>query len=524
MPDLAFHGGPILTMDPSVASPDVVIVGAGRIVAVGGHDLLAENPDAQRVDLRGRMLVPGFIDAHNHLSIVALQPRWGDASELADRDALVAAVREQAQSEPEAQWVRLFGWDETLRGLHPTRGDLDAAGIERPVVLAHSTLHQAVVSSAGLEELDIGRSTPDPVGGEITRGSESQPTGLLVERAWSEAHARSLAGYADPDRWAEHIAARARRLLVDGITSVHDAACPPSAEAVYRTMAASDMLPISVVALPHSDAILSNELGARLDGPPTGDGDERFRVGPVKLFADGGVAIALDTAMGGRPVRFGTVFADVEEHALKAIERGFRIAVHAIGNVGIDRALDVFTKARRREGDDDHRFRVEHAGVSGPDHWRRLASLGAIAVVQPGFVEHVGCASRGVRFDEHQWLAFAGLADAGVTLAGSSDDPCAPVAPLWCASKGVNRTTSTGIEFEPDQAVPLGDWLRAYTAGAALAGGQEHERGSITPGKRADLVVMEPGTDLEPPTRVVSTWVAGACVHDIDDPRNGAPR
>jgi predicted amidohydrolase YtcJ len=516
MAQLAFHGGPILSMDPAVPAPEVVIVDDGRVVAAGGRDLLAAHAGARRVDLGGGMLVPGFIDAHNHLSIVALQPRWGDASAIADRDALGAAVREQAGREPDAPWVRLFGWDETRRGLLPSRLDLDAAGVERPVVLAHSTLHQAVVSSAGLDALGIGGSTPDPDGGTIGRGADGQPTGLLVERAWSQAHARSVAAYADPDRWAEHIAVRARRLLADGITCVHDAACSPAAEAVYRAMAAARDLPVSVVGLPHADAILTNDVGSRLDGPPTGEGDEQFRVGPVKLFADGGVAIALDTSIGGRPLRYGTVMPDLEPHALRAIERGFRIAVHAIGNVGIDRTLDVFTTARRRAGDDDHRFRIEHAGVSGPDHWRRLHEVGAIAVVQPGFVEHVGCGSAGTRFDAHHWLAFAGLAEAGVTLAGSSDDPCAPVAPLWCAAKGASRTTSTGIAFEPDQAVPMEDWLRAYTIGAALAGGQERERGSITPGKRADFVVLEPAPGRDEPFRVASTWVLGACVHDAE--------
>ena len=486
-----FHGGCVLTMDPARPRVDVVVVDGGRIAAVGGAELIAARPDAVFVDLAGATLAPAFIDAHNHLSIASLHPRWGDVSGVADGDAIVAAVRAQAAAEPEAAWVRLYGWDDATSGYVPTRTDLDAAGVGRPVVVAHFSLHQCVVSSAALAELKIGRGAPDPPGGEVGRSADGEPSGLLVERAWSEAHARSLAAYADPDRWAERIAAHARRMWAEGITAVHDAACSPAAESVYRTMAGAGTLPVSVLAMPHAAALLTSDLGDRLDGPPTGEGDDRLRVGPAKLFADGGIAIALDVAIAGHPVRMGLTMDDLEHAAVTAARRGFRLAVHAIGNVGVERALDACQAALRRAGDHDHRFRLEHAGVSSADQWTRLAALGGVAVVQPGFVEHVGIQSGGVRFDRHHWLAFAGLAEAGVVLAGSSDEPSAPRPPLWSAAKGVTRTTSTGIRLEPDQAVGLDAWLHAYTAGAAFAGGQEHERGRIAPGLVADLVVLD---------------------------------
>jgi predicted amidohydrolase YtcJ len=510
---LAFTGGRITTMDPRTPAAAVVIVSSGRIAAVGGRELLLAHPDATTVDLTGRRLVPGFIDAHNHLSIAALHPRWRDVSGAADIDELVAAIRTQAAAEPEAAWVRCHNWDDTTHGIAPTRHDLDAAGVERPVIVAHSTLHQCVVSSAALDALGIGPGTPDPPGGEIRRGADGRPTGLLLERAWSAAHARSLAAYADPDRWADHIAARSRALTEDGITCVHDAACSPAAEAVYRSMAASGRLPISVLGLPHPAALLDNDLSARLDGPPTGEGDEWFRVGPAKLFADGGIAIALDTTVGGHPVRYGMLFEDLIEHALQAATRGFRIAVHAIGNRGVDATLDAYAAVIRACGDGDHRFRLEHAGVTGPGQWRRLAELGTVAVVQPGFVEHVGEQSGGVHFDDHHWLAFAGLAGAGVTLAGSSDDPCAPVSPLWGARLGVSRRTSRGLGFELDQTVAFEDWLTAYTRGGALAGGQEAERGSITAGLRADFVVLDEPIGEGATPRVAETWINGERVY-----------
>jgi predicted amidohydrolase YtcJ len=509
---VVFKGGRILTMDPRRPTAQVLVTSRGRIVEVGEAGVERRYPGARELPLAGRSLLPGFIDAHCHLSISALHPLWADLSSLCDRDAALSAIAEHARAHPDAAWVRAWGWDESRCGLSFTREDLDRAVGDRPVLVAHQTLHQGVVNSAGLEELEIGPTTPDPDGGEIRRDPRGQPTGLLVERAWSEAHARSMAAYADPDRWSEHIVSRCRELLCEGVTAVHDAACSPAAEATYRRLAAAGQLPVSVLAMPHPAALLTHRFGDRLEGPTTGEGDEVLRVGPAKLFADGGVAIGLDVSVGGQPIRFGVTMADLEERLLEAVRRGWRVAVHAMGNLGVERALGAFEQAARARPDEDHRFRLEHAGVTSYEQCRRLASLGGVAVVQPGFVEHVGIQTGALRFDGHKWLAFADLAQAGVPLAASSDDPCAWWPPLWGALKGTSRLTSTGVCLEPDQALPLEDWLAASTAGAAHAGGQEGERGRLAPGLRADLVVMEdPSGPLG--AAVAQTWVAGTRVH-----------
>ncbi len=291
-------------MDRAAPRAEVVLVDGDRIVAVGDGDLLArpDATDAEVVDLAGAVVVPGLIDAHNHLSVSALHPHWHDVRGIGDRDVLVAAIRAQAAAWPDTTWVRCQGVDLMGAGAGITRHDLDAAGVDRPVIVADYTLHQCVVSSAGLDALGIGRDTPDPVAGEIARDRAGEPTGILVERAWSEAHARSMRDFTDPDRWAEHVADRSRALLAEGITCVHDAACSPDAETLFAAMARAGTLPIDVVGMPHPAALLMNEHTARLDGPPTGDGDDRFRVGAAKLFADGGVAIALDAQRRRAPV------------------------------------------------------------------------------------------------------------------------------------------------------------------------------------------------------------------------------
>ena len=504
-----FSGGPILTMDVACPNTEVVVVEDDRIVAVGAVGLATQYPDARSVDLRGRTLLPGFIDAHNHLCIAALHPRWADLSNARDVDALRDALLGQAATEPDATWVRGVGWSDLEDGFTPTRDDLDAIGIERPVIVVHYSYHQCVVSSAGLDALGLSDATPDPAGGSLGRTASGALDGVLYERAFSEAHARSMEAYRDPDRWADHIAEAARGLVREGVVSVHDAACPPSAELVYRTLVRDGRLPISVVLMPHAEALLSPLDRSRLNGPKTGEGDQRLKVGPVKLFADGGVLPAIAGRIHGHAISLGLVFEDLEAQVLTVVEHGFRVAVHAIGNRGADDTLTAFAAASRARPDDDLRMRIEHATLLSRPQSQRMAELGAVAVVQPGFLHHMGGAVDGFELDDATWMPFGALAEAGVVLAASSDAPCAFHEPLLTSSRGVTRVTSKGTVLGPAQSLPYEAWLRAYTVDAAFAGGQEADRGRLAPGLQADLVVLEGELDPDFPPRVSETWVAG---------------
>lgn len=504
-----FSGGPILTMDAGRPSADVVVVEDDRIVAVGEAGLTSRFAEAQSVHLDGRTLVPGFIDAHNHLCIAALHPRWADLSHVRDVDSLQDALRLQAVAEPEAEWVRGIGWTDLEDGFTPTREDLDAIGLERPVIVVHYSYHQCVVSSLALDALGISESTPDPPGGWLGRTHSGALNGVLFERAFSEAQARSMEPYRDLDRWAEHIAAAARGLLREGIVSVHDAACPPSAERVYKGLVHDRRLPISVVVMPHAEALLSPLDTARLDGPRTGDGDTRLRIGPVKLFADGGVLPAIEGTIQGNTISLGLVFEDLQAQVTTVVERGFRVSVHAIGNRGAEAALNAFAAASRARPDDDHRFRLEHATLLSHPQPRRMAELGALAVVQPGFVHHMGGAVDGFELDDATWMPFGDLVEAGVPLAASSDAPCAFHEPLLTAARGVTRVTSKGTVIGSSQSLPYERWLRAYTVDGAFAGGQENERGRLALGLQADLVMLDGELDPKIPPHVAETWVAG---------------
>jgi predicted amidohydrolase YtcJ len=473
--------------------------------------------------LDGRSLLPGFIDAHNHLSVAALHPLWADLSEVRTLEQLQRALELQAAAEPEGRWVRGVNWDELSADFPLTRVELDRMGIERPIIVVHYSYHQCVVSSAGLDELGIGLGTPDPEGGEIVRDTDGRATGRLVERAWGDAQVRSLVGYADPDRWGDLIEQRARVLHQQGITCIHDAACSPEAEAVYARLARSDRLPVSVLSMPHPARWFSVEFPERLEGPATGEGDERFRIGPVKLFADGGAQPAIGGTIGSKRFVYGHLFPDPTAAAVRCVERGFGVAVHAMGNRGVESALHAFASAARTGADADHRFRLEHATMATPEQIKRLSGLGVVAVVQPGFVELFGrYRERGLwaDFEEFESLPFRDLQEAGVSLAASSDDPCGPWPPLRTSRFGATRHTLSGSPLAPPQTIDYEEWLRAYTLGAAYAGRQEGERGSLAPGKRADLVVVDGPLVVDGAPRVVETWVGGKRVFSIDDPPN----
>lgn len=508
---VALVGGRVLTMDgPAGAGAEVVVFVGDRVAAVGPRAVLTAFDEPELHDVTGRTVVPGLIDAHHHFSATALLPRLADLSDVADLEGLAEALHRQASAEPDAAWIRGEGWRLPEQ---VTAADLDQLGLDRPVILGHFSLHQCVVDSRGLDALGISAATPDPGGGRIGRDERGRPDGLLVERAWSEAHAVSLAAYADPDRWGELIVDRARALLRDGVTAVHDAACTPAAEAVYATLAGRRELPISVLALVHPAALFTGPDPARLEGRVTGEGDEWFRVGPVKLFADGGVSMGVDAHRKGVRRQVGTVFPDVVDGAGLAASRGFGVAVHSMGNAGLALALDAFERAGAR-GAPPTPFRVEHLALAAPDQLDRLAALDVVGVVQPGFVPMLGPQVAHAIFEDADWLPFATAIDRSIVVAASTDAPCADRHPLRATGHGVTRMLDDGRELGAEQSVDYPTWLHAWTAAAARAGGQEGERGRLRVGLRADAVVLVGELDPQRPPRVEQTWIGGRRVHE----------
>ncbi|WP_430344528.1 amidohydrolase family protein [Rhodococcus ruber] len=314
----------------------------------------------------------------------------------------------------------------------------------------------------------------------------------------------------EPRPLGDLIAARCRELLRLGITAVHDTTVSASAAAVYAALASSGRLPISVLGFPHAEEILTGMDDAAWTLGPTGEGNNRYRTGPIKLFADGAPDFAIDACIRGQRIEAGILNPQMRDTMHRAFERGFSVAVHAMGNLGLRNTISAWQDAATASTPP---LRIEHATLAGPNEVRELKRIGAAAVVQPAFIDVVGPMAARLDFDEETWLPFRDLDTAGVLMAASSDSPCSVSSPLLESSFGVTRRTTTGLELGPEQSLPFERWLEMYTAGGADAGDQADERGRLRPGLRADFVVLDGSLSDPSSLRVAETWVSGERVY-----------
>jgi len=496
----------VLTMDASLPVAQALAVKDGRIVEVGGTDevLWLREDDYEVVDLAGRTVVPGFVDPHNHFSIGAFDTLWADcrgARSVADvQQALAAAAGET----PAGAWVRGVGYDHHALGVHPTRGDVDAAIPDRPALLMHFSHHQCVANSRALAEAGIGRGTPDPPGGEIARDKSGEPTGLLFERAMSGVETASREAW--EARFTEVARAASRRYAALGITAIQDAAVTPAMARRYADARAAGALAIDV------GEVMVGSRGwfeRPADAAP----------GALKVFVDGGYRCAMRVTRDGVPRTSGFLFYTREELTallLAAWRAGRNVVCHAIGNLGIETAVGAIEDGLRAMPDGRARVRVDHAIFLTSELIARIAALGIWVVAQPSFLWDRGGAPAPERATDEtiRVRPFASTARAGVRQAFSSDFPCGVNAPLVGIAAAVTRTSRHGHVAAPEEAISVSAALEAYTLGAARAAGIDAVAGSLEPGKRADLLVLSTNP-LECPVtqlasiQVLETWMKG---------------
>ena len=482
-----------------------VAVWRDRIVAVD------EEVAAHRVvDLDGAVVAPGFHDAHNHMAWFGQSLEELDLR-LPDLAAVYDAVAHRAASLPADAWVVGAGYDENKLGAHPDRDALDRAAQGRRVWLRHTSGHMAVVSSAVLADLGLAERAVDVPGGRVVVDDAGRPTGLLQEQAQHLVNDLVLpypvAGLVDA------IERAGRVYLSQGLTSVVEAGVgggwigrSPVEVAAYQQARERGRLPVRVELMVAADALRTlhghadDDLGLGLDlGLRTGLGDDRLRLGPVKVFSDGsliGHTCAMSEDFADTPGERGYLQDDpqaLRERILGAHRSGWRVASHAIGDAAIDLVLDAYEEAQRRWPRPDVRHRIEHFGVSRPDQVQRVAALGVVPVPQGRFVGEIGDGMlRALGPTRAGWAyRYRSLLDAGVVVPGSSDRPVVDGAPLRGMHDMVNRLTDGGRPCGPEEAITGLEALTAYTLGSAHASHQEHERGSIAVGKLADLVVLD---------------------------------
>jgi predicted amidohydrolase YtcJ len=534
--DLLLRDVRVITVDDERPTASAVGVLGGRVVGLDGE--VADLPARTVVDGDGAVVVPGFGDAHNHMAWFGQSLGEIDLSGATTLAAVEEAVTRDAGDLPDDAWVVGSGYDDTVIGSHPDRSLLDRAGGGRPVWLKHRSGHMSVVSSEVLRRcgvLDGGADAPE--GGVVVRDGSGAPTGLLQERAqelvdalvkpYAVAEVATALGRASAVYAAEgltHVVEAGIGLGLLGRTPVEAAAYLLARErGLLRTrvelMVASDTLhPLR--AHPDDGIDVGLDLGLR-----TGFGDDRLRLGPMKIWLDGSL-IGRTAALSEPFCDHGTAVFQGDPDRMRRLvvdahRAGWRVAAHAIGDDAVDLALDTFAEAARVHPRTDVRHRIEHAGVVRPDQLARFAELGVVPVPQPRFLHAVGdtmAAAVGPR--RADWLyRHRSFLDAGLRVPGSSDRPVAPGAPLLGMQSMVERLTSRGAVIGADERVSAAQALRAYTIDEAWASHDEATRGSVSPGKVADLVLLSDDplrvdADRIGAIDVLATLLAGSPVHD----------
>lgn len=536
-PDLLLVNGNVRTMDPGHPRARAVAVAGGRIAGV--YDGTPDTSAGTVIDLRGATLIPGFHDAHNHMIAFGLTLDEADLR-VASLDELYSRVAERAKTTPAGEWIVGSGYDQTKTGGHPHRDRLDAIAPDHRVWLKHTSGHMCVVNTQVLRDLGIDVTPKHVDGGRVATDAAGRPTGLLEERA------QELVG--DLTRpyplatLSGAIASASTRYLREGITSVTEAGVgggwvghSPVELAAYQAARDQGRLHVRVELMVAAEVL--HELGAHpadgmelgLDlGISTGFGDDWLRLGPMKIFTDGslvGRTAAMSAPYAGDPGNSGYLQADAAELTARIVaahRAGWRVAAHAIGDRAIDLALAAFAAAARQHPRPDPRHRIEHFAASRPGQVIELSERKLLAVGQGRFSTELGDGMMAAVGPERtSWLyRQRSLLDAGVVLPGSSDRPVAAGAPLLGIHDMVNRRTASGAPFNAAEAITADEALRAYTYGSAYASKQEHVKGSIEPGKLADLTVLSEDPAAVSPDRiagleVLATIVGGTLRHSL---------
>ncbi|MFI1767068.1 amidohydrolase [Streptomyces sp. NPDC020800] len=525
--DLLFTGGPVLT--PGGRTATAVAVTGDRITAVG-HDDLRElaGPRTEVVDLAGRLLLPGFQDAHVHPVPAGLELTQCDLSGTTTAEDTVAAVRAYAEAHPEREWIVGGGWSmEAFEGGTPTKELLDAVVPDRPVYLPNRDHHGAWVNSRALELAGVDRDTPDPADGRIERDASGAPSGTLQEGAMQ------LVGRLTPpagaaDRLAALLHAQ-RHLHALGITAWQDALIGDflgmdDPAAAYLTAARDGSLTARVTGALWWDRERGAEQIPELVEKRAASSHGRFRAGTVKMMLDGvaenHTAALLDPYLdrcGCATANRGKSFIDpgrLPAYVTELDALGFQCHFHALGDRAVRDALDAVEAARATNGPSDTRPHLAHLQVVHPDDVPRFARLGATANIQPLWAAHEPQMDElTIPFlgpERAAWqYPFGALLRSGARLAAGSDWPVSSPDPLQGIHVAVNRVEPGGDRpvFLPDERLSLADALTAYTAGSAYVNHLD-DTGRVAAGALADLVVLDRDPFAAPAEAIARTGVA----------------
>jgi predicted amidohydrolase YtcJ len=531
-----YTGVPSNTVSSAILREEAIAVRGDRIQAVGKIADIEKlkGLQTQVIDLGGRFVMPGFNDAHLHLSNAGLQKLRVDLMGVKTLDEFRRRVRPKVETARPGEWILGGGWDETLwpgKSL-PSRRDLDEISGGHPVFLDRVDGHLAVANTRALQLASVTAASKDPQGGLIDRDENGQPTGILRETAQ---HAvRTVIPDPTHEMRRQGIEVALVDLAEHGITSAQDYSPEWENFQIYEELEKEGKLTARISEwLPFDESI--EELRRKRDSHPRAD--LRLHTGMLKGFMDGslgGHTAALLEPYADDPKNSGLPryeAAQLNEMARERVLAGFQLGFHAIGDKGVQMALDAFAEAEKaaREqnvktanGGADLRLRVEHAQITTPVQIARFKELNAIASMQPSHLltdmrwaqDRLGPKRAATSY---AWAAFL---NAGVPLAFGTDYPVEPVTPFRGLYAAVTRRSEDGRqEYFPSQKLTMDQAVVAYTSGSAFAEFEEKEKGKLAPGMLADFVVLDRDITAVAPekllfTKVLRTVVSGKTVYE----------
>jgi predicted amidohydrolase YtcJ len=512
--DLVLRNGQIVTVDEALPEAQAVAIRGHRIVAVGTDEEIGRfvGRRTQVIDLAGRLAIPGFIEGHGHFMGVGQAKMNLDLMNVRNWDEVVGMVGAASADARRDAWIIGRGWHQekwdrvpepNVQGI-PLHTSLDSVSPHNPVILTHASGHMSFVNRRALELAGIDRNTPDPAGGEILRDTDGNPTGLLRQNAQGLANraraaaerGRTQADLETESRRAAQLAAE--EVLSKGVTSFHDAGATYGTIDFFRQLEAENALPVRLYVMIR-DSNDQHEQKLSDYYLPASEND---------YLVVRSIKVAIDGALGSHGAWLLEPYADRAGHtgfsttplesvtrtAELAIDHGFQLNIHAIGDRGNREVLNIYERAFQANPDKrDLRWRIEHAQHLNPADIPRFAELGVIASMQgihatsdaPWIPPRLG--PERARTGAYVWRS---LMDAGALIANGTDAPVEDVDPIASFHASVTRRTASGDVFFGEQRMTRAEALRSYTLNNAYAAFEENVKGSITPGKLADIVVL----------------------------------
>ena len=512
MSTMLFLNGTIYTMDATqpLAQAMAVDNATGIILAVGSNDEVHRYAGlhSELVDLHGRTVLPGFIDAHIHLLMTAYRSHYIDAITCANEDEVATLVRERASQTPQGHWILGGQWDKNLwpGENFPGKASLDAAAPHHPVALWSKDGHLLWVNSLALKRANITADTPEPGNGAILRDGSGEPTGILQEQGATQL-VYDVIDESNPELTRTLVLRLLSELQKSGITTIHDIE-GMDALRLFQELRDEGKLGVRVqMILPRQvlPELRKKRSSRRLEGSKA---DDMLSVGGIKIFADGTLGsqtAAMLEGFEGNPNNRGILTLSeqaMNETVSAAAEMGISIAIHAIGDRAAHVALNAIENAQQHLSARGRtprkasglRYRLEHVQLITPEDLERMRRLGVVASVQP--FHAVADRDIAERFwGKRHRLAYAyrTMQHMGIPLALGSDAPVEvfdPLRILYAATMRRDNTTPQRPPWLPDQALAVTEALWGYTMGAAYAGGEEKRKGSLTVGKLGDAVVL----------------------------------